>query len=151
MARGVSHGTPCSPSFTQCVLGKILPGATAGHFTEEAPCDRAQGWCRRGLPEDWLVSGGSVGHAHVSNAGHPKTHKQCATIHHLACVMASQRRGLTGSSDSAMTVLRHVLSRICLVSPFLTHSQRTIHIVKTHMLVRLNLLPPLNHIHSTHL
>ncbi len=62
-AKGASHGTPCSPSFTQCVFGKFLPGVTAGHFAEKAPCRRAQGWSRWVLPEAWLVSGGCVGHA----------------------------------------------------------------------------------------
>jgi hypothetical protein len=60
-ARGVAHVTQCSPSFSQCVFGKILPGVTAGHFAEKAPCRRAQGWSRWVLPEAWLVSGGSIG------------------------------------------------------------------------------------------
>jgi hypothetical protein len=53
---GVSHGTPCSPSLTHCVFGKILPGVTAGYLAEKAPCRRrrAQGWSR------WLAGGASA-------------------------------------------------------------------------------------------
>ena len=58
---GVSHGTLCSPSFTQCVLRKILPVPTAGHFARKAPCRRAEGLSRWAMPEARYSSGGTPG------------------------------------------------------------------------------------------
>jgi hypothetical protein len=74
---GVSHGTPCSPSFTHCVVGIILPGGTAGHFAEKVPCRRAQGWSCWVLPEAWLVSGGSVVHARFERRAPKNTRITC--------------------------------------------------------------------------
>jgi hypothetical protein len=58
---GVSHGTLCSPSFTQCVLRKNLPVPTAGHFARKAPCRRAEGLSRWAMPEARYSSGGTPG------------------------------------------------------------------------------------------
>ena len=72
---GVSHGTPCSPSFTQCVFRKILPVLSAGHFAGKAPCRRAEGLSRWVLPEAWVVLGGCVGHAPVKHRPPQNTRK----------------------------------------------------------------------------
>jgi hypothetical protein len=61
--RGGSLTAPRALLHSRSVFGKILPGVTAGHFAEKAPCRRAQGWSRWVLPEAWLFSGGNVGHA----------------------------------------------------------------------------------------
>jgi hypothetical protein len=134
-AEGVSHGTPCSPSFTQCVYEKNLPGVTAGHFPEKAPCRRAQGWSRWVLPEAWLVSGGSVGHARFKYRAPQTTRITCNNPASCMRHMSSQWPGLTGSSGLAMEFLRPILSHTCLVYPILAHSQKTRRTTKNHMLV----------------